>query len=315
MAKNTLESLSARLRPRQNMDDFFSSQEERDDAKRERIHSINTDLIDDFPDHPFLVLMDDEFEDLVNSIAEDGQIEPAIVRPVPGSDRYQMVSGHRRLAALRRLGKKEILAVIRDLDDDDAIKQMAIPNLKRRQLIRPSEKAKAYKMLLDATNHQGFRTDLTSGNNFQKLDEDARDRVLEEETGVSARQIRNIARLTNLVPELLDLVDDGKIKTTPAIDISYLSPKTQMSLVKAIDENQAFPSVAQTKKLRQMAEEAKKDLSVAAVNELLKESKPNQIEKIPVRLDRIRELLPEDGLSNKAIEDYIVEALGYYKNR
>ena len=230
--------------PTNTLDELFSTQEERDDAKLSKIRDIPLELIDDFPDHPFKVRDDEDMIQLVESVKERGVITPATVRQKEDG-RYELISGHRRKRACELAGFEALRCEVVDLDRDAATVLMVESNYQRSQIL-PSEKAFAYKMRLEAMNRQGQRTDLTSSPLATKLSQGRSDVELGEQVGESKDQVRRYIRLTNLVPELLDLVDEGKIKMRPAVELSYLDEGNQRAVVDEIDLNQATPSHAQT---------------------------------------------------------------------
>lgn len=285
-------------------DDLFSTEAEREEAKLARIRDIPIELIDDFPDHPFKVKDDEDMMQLVESIKEHGVITPATIRPVEGG-RYEMVSGHRRKRAAELAGQTMLRCeVVEDMTRDEAIIRMVESNFQRSTIL-PSEKAFAYKMRLEAMNRQGERTDLTSAPVGQKLSRE----VLSDLSGDSHSQIQRYIRLTYLVPELLELVDEGSIKMRPAVEISYLDEDAQRDLVEAIDDYVCTPSHDQTIRMRKLFAEG--NLTREAVIAIMEEEKPNQKEKIVLRGERVNSLIPRD-ISIGQREDYICEALEHY---
>ena len=287
------------------VDDLFSTEAEREEAKLARIRDIPIELIDDFPDHPFKVKDDEDMMQLIESIKEHGVITPATIRPVEGG-RYEMVSGHRRKRAAELAGQTMLRCeVVEDMTRDEAIIRMVESNFQRSTIL-PSEKAFAYKMRLEAMNRQGERTDLTSAPVGQKLSRE----VLSDLSGDSHSQIQRYIRLTYLVPELLELVDEGSIKMRPAVEISYLDEDAQRDLVDAIDDYVCTPSHDQAIRLRKASESG--ELNQTVIELIVNEEKPNQREKIHIRLDRVKDLIPKDVNPEKA-GDYIVAALEHYK--
>jgi len=287
------------------LDDLFSTQELRDDAKLSKIRDIPLELIDDFPDHPFKVRDDEDMIQLVESVKERGVITPATVRQKEDG-RYELISGHRRKRACELAGFEALRCEVVDLDRDAATVLMVESNYQRSQIL-PSEKAFAYKMRLEAMKRQGQRTDLTSVPVAQKS-KTAREE-LGEQVGESQDQVRRYIRLTNLVPELLDLVDEGKIKMRPAVELSYLDEDCQRAVVDEIDLNQATPSHAQTIRMRQFFTDGK--LTPEVISAIMSEEKPNQREKIVLRGDKVRSLIPKN-IPVSQTEDYVVKALEHY---
>ena len=286
------------------LDDLFSTQEERDDARLEKIRDIPLDLIDDFPDHPFHVRDDEDMVQLVESIKTNGVLTPAVLRQKEDG-RYEIVSGHRRKRACELAGLTTLRSEIKDLTRDEAVVYMVESNFQRTTIL-PSEKAFAYKMRLEAIKRQGKRTDLTCAPVEHKLK--SRD-VISEESGESREQIRRYIRLTNLVPELLEYVDEGRIKMRPAVELSYLDEDSQRDVVEQIDINDCTPSHDQTIRMRKMFESGK--LTAEAVEAIMSEEKPNQRERIVLRGDRVRSLIPKN-VQLKDTEDYVCKALEHY---
>ena len=293
--------------PTNTLDELFSTQEERDDAKLSKIRDIPIELIDDFPDHPFKVRDDEDMIQLVESVKERGVITPATVRQKEDG-RYELISGHRRKRACELAGFEALRCEVVDLDRDAATVLMVESNYQRSQIL-PSEKAFAYKMRLDALSRQGKRTDLTSDPVGGKWDGKETAQMIGEQSGDSQTQVRRYIRLTNLVPELLDLVDEGKIKMRPAVELSYLDEDCQRAVVDEIDLNQATPSHAQTIRMRQFFTDGK--LTPEVVSAIMSEEKPNQREKIVLRGDKVRSLIPKN-IPVSQTEDYVVKALEHY---
>lgn len=289
------------------LDDLFSSQEERDAKKNGVIREIPIDLIDNFPNHPFKVKDDEEMFKLVDSIKTNGVLTPAILRPKENG-RYEMVSGHRRKRACELAQMDTIRCEVRDLTDDEATILMVESNYHRPEIL-PSEKAFAYKMRLEAMKHQGKRTDLTSSPVATKLGGGRSDVELGEQVGESKDQIRRYIRLTYLIPKLLDLVDEGSIKMRPAVELSYLNEDFQKAVLEEIELNLSTPSHAQAIRLRKMQDEG--TLSTQTISEIMGEEKPNQKERIVLRSDRVRKLIPKNVALDKT-EDYVCKALEYY---
>ena len=287
------------------LDDLFSTQELRDDAKLSKIRDIPLELIDDFPDHPFKVRDDEDMIQLVESVKERGVITPATVRQKEDG-RYELISGHRRKRACELAGFENLRCEVVDLDRDAATVLMVESNYQRSQIL-PSEKAFAYKMRLEAMKRQGQRSDLTSSPVGTKFDRSSE--AITEETGDSRNQIHRYIRLTNLVPELLDLVDEGKIKMRPAVELSYLDEDSQRAVVDEIDLNQCTPSHDQTIRMRKFFTDGK--LTPEVVSVIMSEEKPNQREKIVLRGDKVRSLIPKN-IPVSQTEDYVVKALEHY---
>ncbi len=287
------------------LDDLFSTQELRDDAKLSKIRDIPLELIDDFPDHPFKVRDDEDMIQLVESVKERGVITPATVRQKEDG-RYELISGHRRKRACELAGFEALRCEVVDLDRDAATVLMVESNYQRSQIL-PSEKAFAYKMRLEAMKRQGQRSDLTLSPVGTKFDRSSE--AITEETGDSRNQIHRYIRLTNLVQELLDLVDEGKIKMRPAVELSYLDEDSQWAVVDEIDLNQCTPSHDQTIRMRKFFTEGK--LTPEVVSAIMSEEKPNQREKIVLRGDKVRSLIPKN-IPVSQTEDYVVKALEHY---
>ena len=286
------------------LDDLFSTQEERDDARLEKIRDIPLDLIDDFPDHPFHVRDDEDMLQLVESIKTNGVLTPAVLRQKEDG-RYELVSGHRRKRACEIAGLTTLRSEIKDLTRDEAVVYMVESNFQRTTIL-PSEKAFAYKMRFEAMKRQGKRTDLTSSPVGTKL---RTDEIIAQESGDSRNQIHRYIRLTFLVPELLELVDEGRIKMRPAVELSYLDEDSQCDVVEQIDINDCTPSHDQTIRMRKMFDNGK--LTAEAVEAIMSEEKPNQRERIVLRGDRVRSLIPKN-VQLKDTEDYVCKALEHY---
>lgn len=286
------------------LDDLFSTQQEREEAKLEKIRDIPLDLIDDFPDHPFHVRDDEDMVQLVESIKANGVLTPAVLRQKKDG-RYEIVSGHRRKRACELAGLTTLRSEIKDLTRDEAIVYMVESNFQRTTIL-PSEKAFAYKMRLEAIKRQGQRTDLTSRPVGTKLSVSK----IASDAGDSERQIHRYIRLTNLVPELLDLVDEGRMKMRPAVELSYLDEDRQRDVALQIDINDCTPSHDQTIRMRKMFESGK--LTTEAVEAIMSEEKPNQRERIVLHGDRVRSLIPKSVKLNDT-EDYVCKALEHYR--
>lgn len=285
-------------------DELFMGDAERKESRLPKIYDIPLSQIDEFVDHPFHVRMDEDMDQLVESVKERGIITPITLRQKEDG-RYEIVSGHRRKKACELAGRTTIPAEIKELTRDEAVILMVESNLQR-SVILPSEKAFAYKMRLEALKRQGKRTDLTSGPLDQKLS--SRD-ILSETIGESAKQIQRYIRLTKLIPDILELVDQGKIAMRPAVELSYLNETEQMNLLSAIGEADATPSHAQAIKMRQFSQEGK--LMPEVIESIMCEAKPNQKPKISFRYDEIKRYIPS-GLSAEKTNEYVVKALEYY---
>jgi ParB family chromosome partitioning protein len=276
----------------------------------ETVHIIPLAQIDDFPDHPFQVKNDEGMEQLVRSIEMNGVLTPVVVRQKEDG-RYELISGHRRKYACGILGVTQIPVIVRELSRDDAIIEMVDSNLQREHIL-PSEKAKAYKMKMDAMKRQGKRTDLTSTPVAGKLKERETATIIGEAVGESGDQVRRYVRLNELTPELLEFVDEGKIGMRPAVELSYLQEEEMRDLVDYIDTEGTFPSHAQTIRMKELSRTG--ELNTAAINEIMCEEKGNQKVRIKIPLERIEKYVPE-GSSEKQIEEIIVKALALYRQR
>ena len=291
------------------LDDLFTTQAQRDEEQLSKIRDIPLELMDDFPDHPFKVRDDEDMMQLVESVKERGVITPATVRQKEDG-RYELVSGHRRKRACELAGFETLRSEIVDLNRDEATILMVESNFQRSEIL-PSEKAFAYKMRLEAMKRQGQRTDLTSTPLVEKLA--GKDALsvsrIGEEVGESREQIRRYIRLTNLVPELLEFVDEGRIKMRPAVELSYLDEDCQRDVVDEIDLNDATPSHDQTIRMRKLFNEG--NLTTEAIHAVMSEEKPNQKEKIVLRGDRVRQLIPKN-IPVSQTEDFVCKALEHY---
>lgn len=287
------------------LDDLFSTQQERDDAKLEKIRDIPLELVDDFPDHPFQVKDDEDMEQLVESIKTNGVLTPAVLRQKEDG-RYELVSGHRRKRACELAGLSTLRSEIKDLTRDEAVVYMVESNFQRTTIL-PSEKAFAYKMRNEAMKRQAGRP---KKENMSPLGTNLRtDEMIAQETGDSRNQIHRFIRLTKLVPELLQLVDEGRIKMRPAVELSYLNEDSQRDVIEQIDINDCTPSHDQTIRMRKMYDNGK--LTVEAVEAIMSEEKPNQRERIVLRGDKVRSLIPKN-IPLKDTEDFVCKALAHY---
>ena len=290
---------------KEQMNELFMNDQQRAENRLPRIHDIPLNMIDEFPDHPFQVRMDEDMDQLVESVKERGVITPVTLRKKEDG-RYETVSGHRRIKASELAGLKTVPAEIKELTRDEAILLMVDSNLQRSYIL-PSEKAMAYKMRLEAMKRQGKRTDLTSGPVGQKLN--ARNELAEISED-SARQIQRYVRLTELAPDLLQLVDEGKIAMRPAVELSYLNDIEQQDLVAQIAESDATPSHAQAIKMRNFSKEGK--LNPDVIESIMLEEKPNQRPKISFKYEDLKKYMPSD-ISYEKTTKYVIDALQYYK--
>ena len=284
--------------------------EVKDDIKREKVRIIPIHLIDDFPEHPFQVKDDDSMAQLVSSIEMNGVLNPVILRRKEG-DRYEIIAGHRRKYACGKLDIRHIPAIVRELSRDEAVIEMVDSNIHREHIL-PSEKAKAYKMKMDAMKKQGVRTDLTCAPSEHKLlGEKTRD-IIARENNESREQVRRYIRLNELTPELLEFVDEGKIGLRPAVELSYLQEDEMRDLVDFIDDEDIFPSHAQTIRMRALSKDGK--LDTETIRDIMFEEKPNQKPRIKIPMERIERYFPS-GTSQQQMEDIIVKALAMYHQR
>ena len=299
-------------------DDLFSTQEQRDDAKLERVMEISLQEISDFPDHPFKVRVDEEMLEMAESVKQYGVLVPALVRPKEDGG-YEMVAGHRRRMASGLAERETMPCIVRNLTDDEATIIMVDSNLQREKIL-PSEKAFAYKMKLDAMNRQGQRTDLTSVPVAQKSAGKTSRQIIGEQAGESQDQVRRFIRLTNLTPQLLEMVDNSivrdkdmlQIAIRPAVELSYLSPEQQQVLVESIESEECTPSHVQAMKMRKFSEAGK--LNEDVILSIMQEEKPNQVEQFKMPRDRISRFFP-DGTPAQKIEETIVKALELLRQR
>ena len=304
------------------LDDLFTTEAEREDAKLEKVVLLPPEDISEFPNHPFQVRMDEAMKEMAQSVRENGVLVPALVRPKEGGG-YEMVSGHRRKRAAELAGLREIPCIIRNLTDDQAIVIMVDSNLQREQIL-PSEKAFAYKMKLDAMKRQGFRSDLTSAPLGPKLLGLRSNIELAAESPDGKTQIQRYIRLTNLIPELLSLVDNSVLKEPgkpqmalrPAVELSYLRKEEQLDLFDLIEEIDATPSHAQALKLRRLSEGKGPGQRLArdAIVSVMQEEKPNQVVQFKIPKDRIAKFFPA-GTPAAKMEETIVKALELYLKR
>ena len=285
-------------------DDLFETDQSREEANLSKIRDIPLAEIDEFPDHPFKVLMDEDMEQLVDSIKRSGVMTPATVR-LKEDGRYELISGHRRKKACELAGLETLKCEVKELTRDEAIIVMVESNLQRTTIL-PSEKAFAYKMRLEAMNRQGQRSDLTScpvGNKFTSASE------VSKEVGDSERQIFRYIRLTELVPEILQMVDERQIAFRPAVELSYLTEGQQYTLLEAMEYSDATPSLAQAIKMKKFMQEGK--LTDEVIQSIMQEEKPNQKEKPAFKDERITKLIPK-SIPRGQETDFVVKALEFY---
>lgn len=292
------------------VDDLFSTQEERDEANRESVKNIPISEISDFPNHPFKVKLDEDMSNLVDSIKDYGVLVPAIVRPKEDGS-YEMVSGHRRKFASELAEQTEIPCIIRNLTDDEATLIMVDSNLQREKIL-PSEKAFAYKMKLEAMKRQAGRPSKNSATVLPNYEGKTSRQILAEQMGESHEQIRKYIRLTELIPEILDMVDAGKIAMRPAVELSYLPKAEQLILLDTMQLEDCTPSHAQAIKLRKFSEAGRLDENV--IMSVMTEEKGNQKEQFRMPKERISKYFPS-GTPMKQMEDTIVKALELYRKR
>lgn len=291
-------------------DDLFTTQEQREQDKRENVREIPLEEISDFPNHPFKVKADEKMLEMADSVKEHGVLMPALVRPKPEGG-YEMVAGHRRKMASEMAGKEDIPCLVRNLSDDEAILLMVDSNLQREEVL-PSEKAFAYKMKLDAMKRQGRRTDLTSEPVAWKLKGKESAEILGQQMGESKDTVRRYIRLTELIPSILDMVDEGKIAMRPAVELSYLTKEQQEELFDTMEMEDCTPSHAQAIKLRQFA--AKGTLTPDVILSIMMEEKPNQAEQFKMPKKRIEKYFPK-GTPSKEMEKTIIRALELLRKR
>lgn len=290
-----------------NYNELFMNEQERMENRLPRIYTIPISEIDEFPDHPFQVRMDEDMDQLVESVKERGVITPVTLRKKEDG-RYETVSGHRRIKASELAGLETVPAEIKELTRDEAILLMVDSNLQRSYIL-PSEKAMAYKMRLDAMKRQGKRIDLTSDPVGPKLGSRSNEQVAAE-VGDSLSQVKRYIRLTELAPDLLQLVDEGKIAMRPAVELSYLNDIEQQDLVAQIAESEATPSHAQAIKMRNFSKEGK--LNPEVIESIMLEEKPNQRPKISFKYEDLKKYMPSD-ISYEKTTKYVIDALQYYK--
>lgn len=288
-------------------DDLFETDESRAESQLERVQNIPVRELVPFKNHPFKVLDDEAMLRTTESIAEYGVLTPLIARPLDNG-RYEIISGHRRAHAAELAGLSEVPVLVRDMDDDAATVLMVDSNLQRENIL-PSERAFAYKMKLEAMKHQGARSDLTSSQVGTKL---RTDQVMAKELGESRNQIQRYIRLTNLVPDLLDLVDCKQISFNPAVELSYLSPEEQETFLQAMDEVQAAPSLSQAQRLKKLAQEG--NFTMDAAREILNEVKKGDLERVTFRNEQLRRFFPRSYTAQQ-MQDTIIKLLDQWQKK
>ena len=289
------------------VDDIFQTEENRADAQRERVQEIPLDQLKPFRNHPFKVRDDQRMLDTVDSIREYGVLVPAIARPDPEGG-YELISGHRRKRGCEMAGLQTMPVIIRDLDDDAAVLVMVDSNIQREELL-PSERAFAYKMKLEALKHQGARSDLTSSQLGTKL---RADELLAQQAGESRNQVQRFIRLTELISELLDMVDERKLAFNPAVEVSYLKQDEQRMLLEAMDAEQTTPSLSQAQRLKKFSQEGR--LTEEAMSAIMSEEKKSDMDKVTLRSDTLRRYFPK-SYTPKQMEQTIIRLLDVWKQR
>lgn len=288
-------------------DDLFTTQEERDQKNQEYVKNISLFDITDFPNHPFKVRMDAKMVETIESVREHGVLLPALVREKPTGG-YEMISGHRRKMASELAGFENMPCIVRNLSDDEAVIVMVDSNLQREEIL-PSEKAFAYKMKLEAMNRQGKRTDLTSTPLVSKF---RTNEILAQEAGESRETIRRYIRLTELIPEILEMVDEKKIAMRPAVELSYLPKEEQEILYDTMESEACTPSHAQAIKIRKFSAEGR--LNEDVLLSIMSEEKPNQVEQWKIPKNRLKKYFPS-GTTQQKMEETIIKALELYRRR
>ena len=289
------------------VDDIFQTEENRADAQRERVQEIPLDQLKPFKNHPFKVRDDQRMLDTVDSIREYGVLVPAIARPDPEGG-YELISGHRRKRGCEMAGLQTMPVIIRNLDDDAAVLVMVDSNIQREELL-PSERAFAYKMKLEALKHQGARSDLTSSQLGTKL---RADELLAQQAGESRNQIQRFIRLTELISELLDMVDERKLAFNPAVEVSYLKRDEQRMLLEAMDAEQTTPSLSQAQRLKKFSQEGR--LTEEAMSAIMSEEKKSDMDKVTLRSDTLRKYFPK-SYTPKQMEQTIIKLLDVWQKQ
>lgn len=288
-------------------DDIFETDESRAESQLERVQNISISELVPFKDHPFKVVDDEAMLRTTESIAQYGVLTPLIARPLEAGG-YEIISGHRRAHAAEMAGLTEVPVLVRQMDDDAAIVLMVDSNLQRENIL-PSERAYAYKMKLEAIKHQGERTDLTSTQVGRKLE--AAD-IVGQETGDSRNQVRRYIRLTNLIPDLLEMVDQKQISFNPAVELSYLAPEEQEIFMQAMDEVQASPSLSQAQRLKKLAQEG--DFTMDAAREIMNEVKKGDLERVTFRNEQLRKYFPR-SYTTQQMQDTIIKLLDQWQKK
>ena len=289
------------------LDDLFSTEENRQEEQREQVQQIPIDALHPFTNHPFKVLDDEAMTRTVESIAQYGVLAPLIARPRPDGDGYEIISGHRRQYAAKLAGLDTLPVIVRQMSDDAAVILMVDSNLQREHIL-PSERAFAYKMKLDAIKNQGARSDLTSTQVAQKLSVEK----VGDDAGVSKDTIRRFIRLTNLVPELLDMVDEKKIAFNPAVELSYLDESQQRDFLEAMNDTQNAPSLSQAQRLKRLAQEGHFSYDVAFA--VMGEEKKDELDKVVIKNDTLRKYFPR-SYTPKQMEDTIIKLLEQWQRK
>ena len=288
-------------------DDIFETDESRAESQLERVQNISISELVSFKDHPFKVVDDEAMLRTTESIAQYGVLTPLIARPLEGGG-YEIISGHRRAHAAEMAGLTEVPVLVRQMDDDAATVLMVDSNLQRENIL-PSERAYAYKMKLEAMKHQGSRSDLTSCQVGTKL---RSDQLVAENTGDSARTVQRYIRLTNLIPELLEMVDQKQISFNPAVELSYLAPEEQAVFMQAMDEVQASPSLSQAQRLKKLAQEG--DFTMDAAREIMNEVKKGDLERVTFRNEQLRKYFPR-SYTTQQMQDTIIKLLDQWQKK
>ena len=288
-------------------DDIFSTEESRQEEQREQVRQIPIGELFPFKNHPFKVLDDDSMSDTVESVKQYGVLSPLIARPRPKGG-YEIISGHRRQHAAELAGLETLPVIVRQMDDDAAIILMVDSNLQREHIL-PSERAFAYKMKLDAMKNQGTRSDLTSTQVVSKLRSNEK---LGAENNQSRETVRRFIRLTNLIPELLDMVDNKTVSFNPAVELSYLSPEQQQEVIRAMDDTQNFPSVSQAKRIKKLAQDG--TFTTETVVALMGEEKKSELDTVTIKNDTLRKYFPR-SYTPKQMEDTIIKLLEQWQKK
>ena len=288
-------------------DDIFSTEESRQEEQREQVRQIPIGELFPFKNHPFKVLDDDSMSDTVESVKQYGVLSPLIARPRPKGG-YEIISGHRRQHAAELAGLETLPVIVRQMDDDAAIILMVDSNLQREHIL-PSERAFAYKMKLDAIKNQGTRSDLTSTQVVSKLRSNEK---LGAENNQSRETVRRFIRLTNLIPELLDMVDNKTVSFNPAVELSYLSPEQQQEVIRAMDDTQNFPSVSQAKRIKKLAQDGA--FTTETVVAIMGEEKKSELDTVTIKNDTLRKYFPR-SYTPKQMEDTIIKLLGQWQKK